>query len=258
MIFPVKSQKGVLMNSNIQYSTDYNKFKFFDYNRKILDSHVTSLVASIKKDNRLHMQPIICTPDLKIIDGQHRFHACKQLKIPVVYIIADTSPEDIMIDTNTYVVRWRLEDFLNFYVSKGYNQYIKLKKCLDETGWKFSIINALMKGKSKELGIRFRTGKFIFDDRIPDFINSTLSFTDFLKSFLERDRKAIQNNRVIYVSLFNFYLSNRDKYDKLLDLLKNNVYDIPSFSNSKEFDKFFDILLKKKKSRKSHQQNEQD
>ena len=63
------------------YSTDeYDKFSFFEKN------HVKRLEGSVKMAGQLNC-PILVSEDFKIIDGQHRFKAWKNLGLPIIYSI---------------------------------------------------------------------------------------------------------------------------------------------------------------------------
>ena len=72
-------------NVSLYKSTDYKKFKLLEYNRDCDEKHIQNLKEELSKCNDLHLKPLIVSPDLEIIDGQHRFRAAKELGIPVYY-----------------------------------------------------------------------------------------------------------------------------------------------------------------------------
>lgn len=65
---------------------DLTKFKVLDGNRKIKESHRQELIASIDKHGFI-MNPIIVNENFEVIDGQTRLAACKELGVPVYYIV---------------------------------------------------------------------------------------------------------------------------------------------------------------------------
>ncbi len=234
------------MDYSLSQTTNYSKFKFFPHNRAISPRHVDLLADAIQRDNRLNYQPILCTPNLEVIDGQHRLKACEKLKIPVVYIVTDKDPKMIMVDTNATVSAWRLDDYLHFYVNQGCEEYIKIKECMDKFSVRFSIINCLLAAPGDVKGLRFRSGDVQFDDRIFYFLQASKDFIVFLKKFLDKDRKRLASNRPLYISLFGFFRIDPKKYAKLLSCLQDKVYHIPHFGSATEYDKFFTEIYRKK------------
>lgn len=79
----------------ISKSSNYEKFKMIDWNRDINKPSVAKLVEENMIKFQLHKFPIIVTDKLKIIDGQHRFEASKQLGCPIYYIVANDMDESI-------------------------------------------------------------------------------------------------------------------------------------------------------------------
>jgi hypothetical protein len=53
-----------------------------------------------------------------IVDGQHRLEACRELKIPVYYIIDEKAQEDDLIHLNTVRSNWTLPDYVYFHYQK--------------------------------------------------------------------------------------------------------------------------------------------
>jgi len=68
-----------------------------------LDGATVKVIAESIKD-RGQLQPILVTPNGDLIDGNHRYHACKLLKIKVIAKVVDTlsieETELMEIDTN--------------------------------------------------------------------------------------------------------------------------------------------------------------
>jgi len=97
---------------NILKTKDYSMFKFIKNNREVSIEIVNRLAFSIKKHGYIESKPILVNGNLGIIDGQHRFHACKKLGIDVVYVIQKNLSEDIILDLNTGQKNWSLTDFV--------------------------------------------------------------------------------------------------------------------------------------------------
>ncbi len=95
--------KDSKINSDVMKSSDYEKFSILEQNRVVNDKHVNELVVSIQNSGQL--TPIIINEKFEIIDGQHRFDACRILKIPVMYLISyKTSINEVILMNNTQKV----------------------------------------------------------------------------------------------------------------------------------------------------------
>lgn len=58
---------------------DYDSFLVITSNREVNKAHVKKLAQSIRRRNLLFLRPVICTPAMEVIDGQHRIAACQLL-----------------------------------------------------------------------------------------------------------------------------------------------------------------------------------
>lgn len=104
------------MKMEVQQTEDYGIFKSFDINRTIRKTQVKNLIASISQNNLLHLNPIIVDKEMRIIDGQHRLAAAKQLELPVSYIIMDGSDSaEALISLNSVQKAWDFADYANCY-----------------------------------------------------------------------------------------------------------------------------------------------
>jgi len=108
-------------------TTDYGIFKDFTSNRELNTGHLKSLTEAIRKRNLLHVNPIIVTKEMKVIDGQHRLEAAKNLSAPIYYIEADLTRQDIS-KLNSHQKNWNMMDYLNFYQIEGHQGFIDFVK----------------------------------------------------------------------------------------------------------------------------------
>ena len=72
-------------------TSNYNKFDYYCKFKKerMLLNHIKRLADRIIKVDLTSISPIICINKggkLYIVDGMHRFEACKHLKKPIYYI----------------------------------------------------------------------------------------------------------------------------------------------------------------------------
>lgn len=110
--------------SQIQSTTDYDKFQEIVSNREVDDKHVKHLVASIRERNLLAMNPILVNSDHEVIDGQHRLAAAKLLQLPIFYVVADDVRESDIQRINSHMKNWGTMDYINYWTVKkqpGFN-----------------------------------------------------------------------------------------------------------------------------------------
>tara|TARA_Y100001938_G_C8035688_1_gene403191 strand:- start:38 stop:745 length:708 start_codon:yes stop_codon:yes gene_type:complete len=77
----------------IHETDDYYKFSLINFNRPLCKKNLENLIKLNKTKNRFHLFPIVVDEYYNIIDGQHRFEACKKLEQPIHYVI-DYSEQD--------------------------------------------------------------------------------------------------------------------------------------------------------------------
>lgn len=170
-----------MVNMEIQYTRDYSIFKKMSGNRLIDQKHLRRLRLSIEKENQLALHPIIVNKDLSVIDGQHRLEIARQLGIEVYYLQSDTVSDAHLIEGNSNQKSWEIDNFIDFYCTRDKKEeYIKLKKFMNETGLKTKAIISLLIGNVSPVIIDFlKTGKFAF----PKLINHS-EIIEFYQQFI--------------------------------------------------------------------------
>lgn len=115
----------------IKKTTDYALFKKLDGNRDVVRTN--SLVKSIQELDLTMYSPIIVSEEFQIVDGQHRFEACKKLGLPIYFIVMPSeSAEKAMIILNKCQSQWRNGEFFQHNVKKIGGVYTELKEYIDK------------------------------------------------------------------------------------------------------------------------------
>ena len=132
---PLKSGLTKLKGNNmkttdiLETTTDYS---LFNMNSEQPDTqrHTKKLRDSIirKKGN---LAPIIVDKDMKILDGHGRFALCKELELPLRYVVIDDTNGDAMIELNITGTNWKSQEWIDYY-SNVDNNYVVLKRSLEE------------------------------------------------------------------------------------------------------------------------------
>ena len=131
---PAQVTNSSTMLTPIFTTINYSMFGHIGGNRNLDPSNLNKIKQSISKKH-IKTNAVICILDtsdpiepLKMVDGQHRFEACKELNIPVSYVI-DTSltMASILNDItllNTASKEWDVSDFMNSEAQKGNQNYV--------------------------------------------------------------------------------------------------------------------------------------
>lgn len=116
------TSNGIKVVGRIYETCDYDTFRFEVVNRNIDENQVNRL-KKILKENGSFISPIVVAKDRTIIDGQHRYHALKELGLPVRFILGEETgdlQQDI-IKTNNMRKNWSFTDYLEAYAQMNEN-----------------------------------------------------------------------------------------------------------------------------------------
>lgn len=187
---------------------EYSKFHYVKGNRPIDPNHVKRLAESIREKNLLHLNPVLVTSQMHVIDGQHRIEAAKQLKVEVYYEVSDEITKSDMSRLNRNKKNWTITDYINYYCEEGYQIYIRFRDFARENhqfklssllkivipndgfGYKQSVQNGEMNisnmdNAKKIVGVITKINnlpydfKFIYDSRFPLAIKKCLQTPKF-------------------------------------------------------------------------------
>ncbi len=166
-------------------TNNYDLFSFMPNNRGINNSFVNRLITSIKKIGYIESKPITVDSNLTIIDGQHRFHACKKMGIPVFYEISENIDKNsAIISLNSTQNIWRLKEYVDYHASNGLQCYKELQDF--ENKYKLGISNSIVICHRTGASVQIRKGiEFILNEQRHDvaiFINKAFNNIPFAKS----------------------------------------------------------------------------
>ena len=219
------------------YSTkDYSRFSFLDNNRIVKSSHVDMLKKSIKNIDLTKYNPIKVDANLRIIDGQHRFHACKELGLPIYYVVKnDVDPEQAMIDVNQTCKKWEMMDWLRYRANKNGGCYKQLLDFVQQTCT--TISNAMVIFPAKAINaatLKAGTTDFGVNEKAFDIVH-------FLQS-QEVKTLSFRNTRAFNLAIRIAF----DEYSKRqMDKLKRKILLVPECANYKQYLTVFSNIIKK-------------
>ncbi len=96
----------------VKSTTDYRQFKFIDGNRPV--DHAEKIEKSIREIGLL-VSPIVCDENMRIIDGQNRFTACRNLGLPVYYVVMENIGDEEICVINSASKNWTGRNYIHYY-----------------------------------------------------------------------------------------------------------------------------------------------
>ena len=219
------------------YSTkDYARVSFLDNNRIVKSSHVDMLKKSIKNIDLTKYNPIKVDANLRIIDGQHRFHACMELGLPIYYVVLNgVDAEQAMIIDNQNNKKWEMMDWLRYRANKNGGCYKQLLDFVQQTCT--TISNAMVIFPAKAINaatLKAGTTDFGVNEKAFDIVH-------FLQS-QEVKTLSFRNTRAFNLAIRIAF----DEYSKRqMDKLKRKILLVPECANYKQYLTVFSNIIKK-------------
>lgn len=152
------------VTAQVLSTTDYSLFKTIDANRPIVEPHVRHLMEQITEKDLLPLRPIDVNADFGVVDGQHRLEAARRLGKRIYYRVAALTDED-MATLNRATRNWKNTDYLNYWASKGNENYQKLMAFMERHPYmQMSAAQSLLAPGDVKLVTNFREGRFEVGD----------------------------------------------------------------------------------------------
>ena len=205
--------------------------KFLTMNRPVQRGQVERLKEIIRDQGYNKGLPIIVDKDGNILDGQHRYVACKELGIEPEIIVDGT--DAIIPLINSSQLRWSMKDYINFYAGKGFPDYIILDNLCKAKKLSPGIAYNIIYSKSiarpaltrKDKSVPLKDGTFKFPDHTPKYFTKLESKIDKILNLVNvlgiprTDRLVIAISKLAEEPNFSFATMI-----KKLDYQKARVY----------------------------------
>lgn len=152
----------------IQETTNYNNFALLLGNRPVNKQKVHKLKTEAKSGlNLFPYCPIVVYNDgekLRIIDGQHRFTASKEMQEPIYYVVCEKLTLAQIARLNSNSTNWNSKNYLDCYLKVGIQDYADIKEVITRYKVAYAIaVDMLMVGNCKSKGNmlgKFKDGTF--------------------------------------------------------------------------------------------------
>lgn len=191
----------------------YSRFKFVNGNREIKNIDKNASVKQSIIEHGYYRLPILVNEKYEIIEGQHRFQACKELGLPIFYIIQNGLTAEDCAPINSYRKNWVIKDYVHLYASEdiGYRYFELLT---DRFGFKPSVVFTAM-GKTSEgsyANTTIKKGLVECDEKEYREAECALEFISQFKNDMEANRLSGRKNSFYIATIFAWRseLVNRD------------------------------------------------
>lgn len=135
-VYDARQESGLELPENVILSTtNYAMFRFDQRNRPIDQKHVEELYDAVSANNLLHLFPIIVTPEMVVVDGQHRLKVAEALETPIFYIVSRRMRIEDAPSVTSNTRNWQAEDYLHHWCVIGLPEYLKMRQLLDDYPW---------------------------------------------------------------------------------------------------------------------------
>ena len=229
---------NITIFGNIMVTENYDMFKKIGGNRKINKSNYAKIVKSMKEEQLII--PIVVNEKYEIIDGQHRYTACKDLGKPIYFYMVRGYGLEQVKRANIASSNWKKENYLDMFVAEGnetYKEFEEIKERYDLNISNLLKIFAIVQEKqSARVGYEFENGTFTLDGKMEvlRFLTALEDFNFF--KFYKSNNFLIAFTRLYFKSEYDHdkmktklithrnSLEQRSTSDEYLVLLCNRIY----------------------------------
>lgn len=168
---------------NLYMTFDYGQFKLMKGNRPTNSAHVQHLKKSF--ESRQLIVPVLVNHHMEIIDGQHRVEVCRQMGMPVYFLILENYGIKEVQMLNTNMKNWSVDDYLSCYCNEGIEDYIKYREFRAKFGFDHQVSLAFLMGNTSKYHQIFNEGnlKIKHYDKAEKAAQMISEFAQFYKGY---------------------------------------------------------------------------
>jgi len=231
-MWPKNNQTKIQLDTEIpeiRKTKNYDKFKMHKANREVNKNHIENIKKSMQQN--FLITPIIVNDKYEVIDGQHRLHACIDLRLPVYYCIKKNYGIKEMQRLNAINKNWIPKNYLNSGVVLGDQNYIDYKRFKNKYDFSHEInITLLCNNTSHIENEKFKKGTFKVKDynlacRYAETIHLISPYYDGFKRrrFISAILFLIKNKQDVF-SMEEFLLKLKNRPNSLQHCINTKQY----------------------------------
>lgn len=149
----------------LNWSREYDEFRFLGYNRDVDTKRVNKIKAVIAEDGFL--VPILVNVDGYVVDGQHRLSAVRDLGKEFSYVQYDIPTDklpNIISKLNSTAKTWGLVNYMEMWAQLGKAQYMWMDELIKKQDILFTHFYRLVGNVVNKFGAKFRSGTVTFTE----------------------------------------------------------------------------------------------
>ena len=117
----------------IQSTFKYEQFQLIDGNRSI--DHEDRIEKSIRKSGLL-LQPILVNQNMEIIEGQNRYQCCRNLGLPIYYVVQEDIGLEEVKSLNSASKNWTTRNYIHSFAAGDKKlDYIYVEQLFKQFPW---------------------------------------------------------------------------------------------------------------------------
>lgn len=185
--------KDSTVNVIIRKTTDYDRFRFMDTNRDVVQGHINNLkIAMQEHGNLTQVQPIVVNEKGDVIDGQNRLIACKELGIPVYYSVVEGLDINDARQMNILHRNWTNIDYAKSYATQGNQNYIRFLSLVEDYSAGYSNILMFIYGAQNSMMFNeFKEGDLVVSEETDAEVRQLLDLLEEVTEILPITNRAL-------------------------------------------------------------------
>ena len=221
------------MKKTIKVTKNYEQFSYVKGNRSIDSLHLDKLSKAMAKE--YVPVPIIVNSNFEILDGQHRFEACKRNMLPLYFMVTDDWSLKSIRSMNTILKKWSVKDYVQSYKALEKTiagPYTTLEWYSKTYGIPYEASIMILHHKGVTLGKKvmqeFKEGKFTIQD-----LTHSKKFGDFLLKI--KPYWADYNKRAFINALCHLDQDHRFNRKQFLERLDKHSMKMRKCTNALDY-----------------------
>jgi len=200
---------------------EYSKFTYLSYNREINENHVKQLMADIEVNGL--MLPITVDRKLNVIDGQHRFEACRLLGRPLKFHIIETDPDVALTTLNNVRRSWKMSNWIDYWAGKGRSDYGFIREKSKTTGVPITLTAEIFAPTTTGCTRTIKRGEYVITDKSNDIGSKIMDTISKCETIIGQDAKKRS-----FIRAIKHVVMRNDNFvpDRLLVSMKKNPFSV--------------------------------